>query len=83
MSSRERYGWGPFFERQIAQIDAVDLSFARIVEEQRGLYRIAGDTEGWAEVSGRLRHEAGSAADFPAVGDWVGVQGRIIHRRTG
>jgi ribosome biogenesis GTPase len=81
VSSRERYGWGPFFESQIARIEEVDLSFARIVEEQRGLYRVAGDAEGWVEVSGRFRHDAVTPADFPAVGDWVGVQGRIIHRR--
>ncbi|OLE97143.1 MAG: ribosome small subunit-dependent GTPase A, partial [Cyanobacteria bacterium 13_1_20CM_4_61_6] len=49
------------------------LVFSRVIEEQRGLYRVAGDVEGWAEVSGRFRHEAASAADFPAVGDWVGV----------
>jgi ribosome biogenesis GTPase len=50
------------------------LAYGRIVEEQRGLYRIAGDVEGWAEVGGRFRHETVSAADFPAVGDWVGVR---------
>jgi ribosome biogenesis GTPase len=79
--SRERYGWSPFFEHQIASLDRRDLRFARIVEEQRGLYRIAGDAEGWAEVSGRFRHEAAGPADFPAVGDWVGVDEGIIHLR--
>jgi hypothetical protein len=44
-----------------------------VTEEQRGLCRIAGDFDGWAEISGRFRHEAKSAADFPAVGDWVAV----------
>jgi ribosome biogenesis GTPase len=81
VSSRERYGWSPFFESQVAQLHRDDLRFARIVEEQRGVYRIAGDAEGWAEVSGRFRHEAANAADFPAVGDWVGVDGGIIHVR--
>ena len=81
MSLRERYGWGPFFEHQIAGAPRPDLRFARVVEEQRGRYRIAGDAEGWAEVSGRFRHEAVTAADFPAVGDWVGVDGGIIHVR--
>ena len=81
MSSRERYGWNPFFENQVAQLLRENLRFARIVEEQRGLYRIAGDTDGWAEVSGRFRHEAASPADFPAVGDWVGVETGIIHVR--
>jgi ribosome biogenesis GTPase len=73
VSVRERLGWHPFFEAQIAGVDRGDLCFSRVIEEQRGLYRLAGDVEAWAEVSGRFRHEATSAADFPAVGDWVGV----------
>jgi ribosome biogenesis GTPase len=73
VSIRERLGWHPFFEAQITAFGRGDLRFSRVVEEQRGLYRIAGDVEAWAEVSGRFRHDATSAADFPAVGDWVGV----------
>ena len=46
---------------------------ARVVEEQRGAYRVAGDFDGWAEVSGKFRHDARATADFPAVGDWVCV----------
>ena len=74
MSLRERLGWNPFFAAQAASLDRTDVSFARVVEEQRGLYRIAGDADGWAEVSGRFRHEAARAADFPAVGEWVGAK---------
>jgi len=81
VSLRERYGWNAFFQRQIDNEPRSTLTWTRVVEEQRGLYRIAGDAEGWAEVSGRFRHEAARAADFPAVGDWVGVEQRIIHRR--
>jgi ribosome biogenesis GTPase len=81
LHERERFGWHPFFESQIASIARRDLQFARIVEEQRGLYRIAGGADGWVEVSGRFRHDAAGPADFPAVGDWVGVDGGIIHVR--
>jgi ribosome biogenesis GTPase / thiamine phosphate phosphatase len=81
VSLRERFGWSPFFEEQLARLARRDLLMARIVEEQRGRYRVAGDADGWAEVSGRFRHEAACAADFPAVGDWVGVDGGIIHLR--
>src|SRR3954470_7706926 len=81
VSLRERFGWNPFFEHQAASLGRADLRFARIVEEQRGLYRIAGDAEGWAEVSGRFRHAAAHPGDFPAVGDWVGVERGLIHRR--
>jgi ribosome biogenesis GTPase len=81
VSLRERYGWSSFFQQQIAREPRAGLQWARVVEEQRGAYRVAGDAEGWAEVSGRFRHEALRAADFPAVGDWVGVEQGIIHRR--
>ena len=81
MSLRERFGWNDFFEQQVGQQERAGLQWARVVEEQRGLYRVAGDVDGWAEVSGRFRHESVHTADFPAVGDWVGVETGIIHRR--
>ena len=61
MSLRERLGWNNFFEHQIGGQEFAHLQWARVVEEQRGLYRIAGDADGWAEVSGRFRHEAADA----------------------
>jgi ribosome biogenesis GTPase len=86
VSTHERLGWSPYFQAQASSVGRSDLQFARVVEEQRGLYRLSGDDSGWAEVSGRFRHDAASAASFPAVGDWVGVRDRIIHcvldRRT-
>jgi ribosome biogenesis GTPase len=48
---------------------------------------VAGDFDGWAEVSGKFRHDARATADFPAVGDWVcltsptGTDRAIITRR--
>jgi ribosome biogenesis GTPase / thiamine phosphate phosphatase len=81
VSSLDRLGWNPFFDGQRANVDRRDLRFARVVEEQRGAYRVAGEFDGWTEVSGRFRHEAASAADFPAVGDWVGITDHIIHAR--
>jgi ribosome biogenesis GTPase / thiamine phosphate phosphatase len=86
VSSLERLGWNSFFEEQVRSADApalwqAHLAFARVVEEQRGAYRVAGGYDGWSEVSGRFRHDAMTAADFPCVGDWVGVRDRIIHAR--
>ena len=81
-----RLGWNDFFRDQIAD-DPVVPVIARIVEEQRGAYRVAGDFDGWAEVSGKFRHEARATADFPAVGDWVciapstGTDRAVIIRR--
>jgi ribosome biogenesis GTPase len=52
----------------------------RIVVEHRGGYGVwtlvAGRaTESSATVSGRYRFEAGGPVDFPAVGDWVAIDG--------
>ena len=72
MRDLERLGWNDFFEEQIAH-DTPPPVVARITEEQRGAYRVAGDFDGWAEISGKFRHDARATADFPAVGDWVCV----------
>jgi ribosome biogenesis GTPase len=81
VSSLERLGWGPFFESQRERLDRSDLQWARVVEEQRGAWRVAGEVDGWAQISGRFLHEAASSADFPVVGDWVGVADGVIHVR--
>ena len=70
MTLLARLGWSSFFRDQIARATPPPLA-ARIVEEQRGAYKVAGDFDGWAEVSGKFRHDTQTAADFPAVGDWV------------
>ena len=57
MRRRTRLGWNDFFQEQIAH-DAPPPHVARIIEEQRGAYRVAGDFDGWAEVSGKFRHDA-------------------------
>ena len=53
---------------------------ARIVEEQKGRYRVASSLPKiiWAELAGRLLYEIESSGDYPSVGDWV-----VIHVETG
>lgn len=80
------YGWdartGALFEPH----QAAGLLPGRVLVEHRGSYVLRGaELEIAAAVSGRFRHEAASAEDFPAVGDWVGFaptdegQAAIIH----
>jgi ribosome biogenesis GTPase len=82
----DRLGWDAFFQEQV--VGGLErFLMARVIEEQRGLCRVSGDFDGWADVTGRFRHEARSAADFPAVGDWVavaaepGAERALIHHR--
>ncbi len=71
MTPLDRLGWSDFFARQVSGGGLRPV--ARVVEEQRGACRLSGDFDGWGEVAGKFRHEARTAADFPAIGDWVCV----------
>ena len=86
MPSLHQLGWSSFFQDQVSEEWAA-LHIARVVEVQRRLSRVSGEFDGWAEVSGRVRHHASSAAEYPAIGDWVGVaaapgaeRGMIVRR---
>jgi ribosome biogenesis GTPase len=76
MLALERYGWD---SRVAAQFEAHAGNGARpgrVLVEHRGSYVVAtNEGEVDAVVTGRLRHEAVAAEDFPAVGDWVVVSG--------
>ncbi len=64
-------GWDDVFER-FAPFAAQGLRPARVAVEYQHIYRLyAEEGELLATVAGRLRHEATSRADYPAVGDWV------------
>ena len=52
--------------------DYPGLALCRVVLQEKGLYRIAdAERTRQAQVSGRFQYEAETAADFPAVGDYV------------
>jgi ribosome biogenesis GTPase / thiamine phosphate phosphatase len=68
-------GWNSYFSA--LWIEQGDLGYvpARVVSQQRGLWRIAGDFEEcWAEPSGKMRAAAEVEGDWPAVGDWVATE---------
>jgi len=70
--SLQELGWCDFFEQQWKQKQNSELVRARVSEENRGLYKIISESlESWAELRGKLRHEAISREMLPAVGDWV------------
>ena len=73
MHRLETLGWNSFFANQITTGDETGLVPVRVVEEQRGSYRILGESgAGYAELSGRLRHQIElEEAVRPCVGDWA------------
>jgi ribosome biogenesis GTPase / thiamine phosphate phosphatase len=76
----EDLGWNGYFEALWSERfggDAGGVMPARVVSQQRGLWRVAGTFgECWAEPSGKLRGIADveSEAAWPAVGDWVAAE---------
>lgn len=65
------YGWSDALRQSFQAHAEAGLSPARVIVQQRGLYRIvsaAGELR--ADVAGRLMHEAGDGG-LPVAGDWV------------
>lgn len=81
-------GWDDFFENQIPDLVSSSFFPARVICEERNLYRVqvSKDQVVWAAISGRANFNAESRVDYPAVGDWVMVDlpvqsdRAVIHR---
>lgn len=66
------YGWDGRVAAQFESQRSDGDEPGRVIVEHRGSYVVAGgEGEIDAAVSGRFRHAAETAEDFPAVGDWV------------
>ncbi len=68
----KRYGLTEEFEREVDKYK--NLSAARILSQEKGLYRIvASQGEKLAEISGKFQFKIAKISDYPAVGDFVMV----------
>lgn len=81
-------GWDDFFESHASALNLDGLFPARVICEERNLYRVQAGPGMifWAAVSGKMQYESITRSDFPAVGDWVlaehskGADRGIIHQ---
>jgi len=87
--SLDNYGWNDFFSRAFAELGEPELEPARVVLAAGGSYRLAREAgESAVTLSGRFRHRAGGAEDYPTVGDWVALDPaglrieQLLPRRT-
>ncbi len=68
----EALGWDSFFARHYEESAREGFAAARVACQQRDLYHVYTEAgEFPAQVTGRFRHQAAGAPDFPVVGDWV------------
>jgi ribosome biogenesis GTPase / thiamine phosphate phosphatase len=71
-------GWDDGFAAALEPHD--NCTPARVSAQHRGEYDVLTERgEQRARTAGRLRHEAGSGEDLPAVGDWVALREETIH----
>ncbi|MGH7727100.1 MAG: ribosome small subunit-dependent GTPase A [Candidatus Eiseniibacteriota bacterium] len=73
----ETLGWNDRLAGSYEALAAPEREPARVLRADREQYHVQGAGSPLvAQVSGRLRHEARNAAEFPAVGDWVVIEPR-------
>lgn len=76
-------GWDSFFDKNFEPFRAQGYSVMRIIRENREKYIAYSELgEFKCEISGKLRFETGSKAQFPAVGDWVVVSVRLNEKKA-
>jgi ribosome biogenesis GTPase len=76
-------GWSEFFAHSFAAYRQPEFSVGRVAIEYKNTYIVYSECgELTAEITGKLRHQATGAQDFPAVGDWVIIQVRESERRA-
>jgi len=72
-----RLGYSPYFAGHFSAHEGPHRVPARVMTEHRGAYEVLGESvSGIAVAAGKLRHEAHSPIEFPAVGDWVVLDDR-------
>jgi ribosome biogenesis GTPase len=77
----EQLGWNSYFAAMWADL-AREAGWlpARVIQQARGLWRIAGafshedSVEVWVAASGKLREQGSTGGNWPAVGDWVAAE---------
>ena len=67
-------GWNPFFQKHFEPFRSQGLAPGRIARECGHIYPVYSEYgELTGEVSGKIRHNALSKSDLPAVGDWAAI----------
>ena len=72
-----KYGWSEHFADHFQPLVAKDYLPGRVSFQNQHIYRVYTEQgELVAETTGKLRYDAESHEDLPAVGDWVALRFR-------
>jgi len=71
----EDFGYDAFFESNIEKMALQNYAMARVIVENKGLYKVVSQNgEFLAKITGKLMFAAEAAEDYPVVGDWVAIK---------
>jgi ribosome biogenesis GTPase len=77
MPALDVLGWTDRFASAFQAHAAPDVIPGRVALEHQHIYRVLSEWgEHLARVAGKLRHEASTSVEYPAVGDWVALRAR-------
>ena len=83
MPALEVLGWTDRFASAFQAHAAPDVLPGRVALEHQHIYRVLSERgEHLARVAGKMRHEASTAVEYPAVGDWVALRTRPDELRS-
>lgn len=75
-------GFNSYFQKEFEGYQNQEFILGRVALEHKRLYRVWTEHgELLCEVSGKFAFEAVSREDYPAVGDWVVIKGRINEQK--
>ncbi|MGD9679009.1 MAG: ribosome small subunit-dependent GTPase A [Vulcanibacillus sp.] len=78
----EQLGWNSYFSEDLQPFKEKGYIVGRIALEHKNSYRVYTEHgELLAEISGKMNFQASNREDYPAVGDWVIIQGRVDEGR--
>ena len=79
----EALGWDSSWDSVFDAFRVEGYEPARVIREHKHYYVVAAAcSELVAELSGRMRHDARTRADLPAVGDWLAIAARPAEGRA-
>ena len=69
-----KLGWDSFFQKQFQSLKVPGSVPARVTSESKNSYQVHSQYgELSAKISGKMRYQASTGDQYPAVGDWVVV----------
>jgi ribosome biogenesis GTPase len=76
----KKIGWNMELEQAAEMFRGQGFTMARVIVEHKDSFRVTAESsEMLAEVSGRMRFQAATREEFPAVGDWVAIKETATH----